>query len=504
LPADADIAPADQLAHISAPYPGLVTLGRHADQQVQLVDLEAASGVISLGGDTAVAREVAASIAVELATNLWSDDVRVTLVGFGDDLTALNPRRLRHANDLDAVLADVEGETARQAAACAAHGLSGVLRGRQVRPDRQLWRPQYLVLSAAPTSDQAARLAALCTDPARGVGVVVVGDVPTARWRFVVTPDGALHAAALGLELQAQRLSVAQYTPAVRMLTSAAVAGPRAGDGVLSFVRGEQPEAGLADEAMADLRRRFPVEVQLLGPIDVVAPGQIEPSRREQAVEIVVAAALHPRGLHPNVLAAAVWPRGASASVQEATLRQVQQWLGTDTAARPRLALGDDGLWRLGPDVRVDWRVCQALVQRAAGGGEATDLATALALVRGPAFSGLPAGRYAWLARGNVESSIRLAVVSAAERLSVLATGSADRELAREALRTGLRMVPTAQSLWRALVRLEHDHGGAQAAGAVAREAYAVLSAHDVPGGATPETDALVDHLAPGVRLQVA
>jgi hypothetical protein len=255
---------------------------------------------------------------------------------------------------------------------------------------------------------------------------------------------------------------------------------------------------------MADLRRRFAVEVRLLGPIEVVAPGHIEPSRREQAVEIVVAAALHPRGLHPHVLAAAVWPRGASASVQEATLRQVQQWLGADTAGRPRLARGDDGLWRLGPDVRVDWRVCDALVQRAAGADEATDLATALALVRGPAFSGLPAGRYAWLARGNVESSIRLAVVSAAERLSVLATGSADRELAREALRTGLRMVPTAQSLWRALVRLEHDHGGAHAAGAVAREAYAVLAAHDVPGGASPETDALVDHLAPGVRLQVA
>ncbi|MGH3508382.1 MAG: hypothetical protein ACRDO2_14380 [Nocardioidaceae bacterium] len=34
--------------------------------------------------------------------------------------------------------------------------------------------------------------------------------------------------------------------------------------------------------------------------------------------------ALHPEGVHPNVLAAALWPRGVSDDVRDATLAQAE------------------------------------------------------------------------------------------------------------------------------------------------------------------------------------
>ncbi len=504
LPVSADLPSSDELAEVSAPYPGLVTLGLQDGRGSVLVDLEAAAGLVSLGGDLGVAREVAASVAVELATNLWSDDVQVTLVGFGDDLTAVAPGRVRRDDDLDRVLDVVERDTARQSAACAGAGLSSVLRGRQVRADRRLWRPEYLVLSGPPTAEQAARLAALAGDQRRGVGVVVVGDVPTARWRFAVSGDGVLHATALGLDLTAQRLSVAQYAPVVRMLAAAGDGS----QGASSLVAPPDDDAtgaasALADRGMADATRGYPVEVRLLGPLEIKAPGQVDEARRDLATEVVVAAALHPRGLHPNVLASAVWPRGASEAVQAAAITHVQQWLGQDAAGRPRLAQGDDGLWRLSHDVRVDWLVVQALVSGARGTAEEGDLASGLAFVRGRAFQDLPAGRYAWLARSRVERASRVAVVLAAHRLAGLAADRDDRELARESLRIGLSMVPTAELLWRDLMRLDHEDGGPQASATIAQETYAVLAAHHVPK-ADAETDALVDELSPGVRLVVA
>jgi hypothetical protein len=220
-PVDAGPAGPAGISGAAAPYPGLVTVGRRpSDGALTLLDLEAAPGVVSLGGHLETARHAAASIAVELGTNLWSDGLQVTLVGFGDDLTALAPDRLRRVDDLDQVLDDVENRTAVQASACTQTGLASVLRGRQVRPG-PIWSPQFLVLSAPPTSEQVRRLALLADDRRRAVGVLVVGDVPAARWRAVLDADGTLRAPVLGLEVQAQLLPPAAYGPLVRMFRTA-------------------------------------------------------------------------------------------------------------------------------------------------------------------------------------------------------------------------------------------------------------------------------------------
>ena len=56
-----------------APYPGLVCLGRDDDGRDVLVDLEAADGIVSVQGSAALAREVVAAMAVQLATAPWAD-----------------------------------------------------------------------------------------------------------------------------------------------------------------------------------------------------------------------------------------------------------------------------------------------------------------------------------------------------------------------------------------------------------------------------------------------
>ncbi len=226
-----------------------------------------------------------------------------------------------------------------------------------------------------------------------------------------------------------------------------------------------------------------------------------------------MAVALHPLGLHPRVLATSLCPRGAGEAVPAATIAEVQQWLGAGVDGRPRLLRDREGRWRLSADVRVDLHAVAALVARARSAtderpdrrvDEAADLAAALAFVRGEGWSLLPPGRYAWLARSPAERMSRRLVVAAAVRLSQLALERQDEDLAEEALRTGLRMVPVSEELWRALLRLHHGGGGPGGAAAVADEMYATLAAHDVPGGAEAETDALVEAVVPGYSRRTA
>jgi hypothetical protein len=492
---------------VLAPFPGLATFGRHAGQLV-LLDLEAAPGVISIGGDDAVAREVVASVAVELATNLWSDDVRVTMVGFGDDLSAIAPGRLRHVDSLAEALAEAEARHERQRGALLTSGLESVLRGRQLRRDQRLCEPQFLILSAPPSPEEAARLSALVSEQRAAVGAVTVGDVAAARWRFVVDGQGILDTVLLGITLDAQRLPVAHYREVVALFEGADVtaAAPvvalprpdRSGDdpgpaGPGSAVR-PVPSAHL------DLGRPQPVEVRLLGDLQVNAPGAIDAGRLDLAREVVAFVVLQPTGAHPTVLASAVWPRGASDAVTGATMAHVQEWLGRDDSGRHRFRLGDNGRWQLSDDVRSDWDVFRSLVAGARGDLEEQQLVEALRLVRGPAWEQLPAGRYSWLAHTGMDREMRTVVVAAAHRAATLARTRGISRAANASARAGLRLVPAAEVLWRDVLRATALSGDRSALERVADEMWRIVGTTTVRDASAAETDALIGELLPGYR----
>lgn len=476
-----------------APYPALVTVGRNVDGATVLIDLDLAGGIASFGGVTTMARDVAVSLAVELGTNLWSEGVHVTMVGFGDDLTVLAPDRMTYRRSLDDALTDVRERADRQARTCESRGYASVTRARLAHPDSELWGPEVVVLSAPPSPEEADQLNRLAADRKRSIGVVVVGDVPVAPWRFVVDEDGRAVCRLIGLEVEAHVITPAQYADLVTLF--------RAAESEARQKARALEDAPAFESVTSDLSRPAKVEIDLLGPVEVDAEGDIDPGRRDMATEVAVFLASQDWGVHPNVLAGAIWPRGISPELRDSALEHARGWLGEDA-----IKLDQNGRWTLNRSlVRVDWDVFRSLVKQASTMDDPRGpLSTAMDLVHGPAWADLPAGRYSWLAASGIERKMAEAVIETSLKLAEAALRYNDGTLARTALQTGLRFNPACEELWRATLRLAAHFGDQSDVSAVASQMYAALRRHGGPRGAEAETDALVDELLPGYRRAVA
>ncbi|QHT57957.1 hypothetical protein GXP71_18960 [Cellulomonas sp. H30R-01] len=481
-----------------APFPGLVSLGRDALGRDVLLDLESAQGPVSVVGDPQVAREVATALAAELATNRWSDGLRVTGVDLPDGLDALPGGRYARAASASDVLDRLGGRRV------GAHD-GDVLSGR-VRPDgATTWVPEYLVLGAAPTGALAEQVVAIATTDRRSpLGVVCVGDLPGARWQLVAQPDGRLVARLLGLDVQSNRLTPRQVGALGELFTEAPEPAPALDarhDAVAHEGAVERPDvAAPVRPRTPDDLTAAPVRVLVLGEPRVESLGVLDEDRRALLTELVVFLALHPEGVHANVLAAALWPGGVTAEVREATLERAARWLGTDASGRPRLVRRADGRVALGPEAVVDWDVVTTLLARSRSAtspqAERADLAAALELAHGTVLSVRPSGRYAWLARVRLERASRALLVDAVHRLVVLCHHDDDPGAAQAAAWAGLRLAPTEELLWRDLMRAAALVGGPDAVRQAAGDLAATLRTAGVHA-MSPATRAVVEDLAP-------
>ena len=490
---------------VLAPYPGLVGLGADASGRHVLVDIEAAQGAVSVSGDASAALETVTAMAAELATNVWSDHLRVTAVGLPRALAGLAPGRVRVVPSVGEVLVELEARAEER------RRLSGldtdVLTGRLMPAGGELWMPEYVVLGAPPEPAEAARLAALLLGPGRSpLGVIVAGEVPVARWRLGVDTAGHLDAPALGVSVEAQRLSAGSLQMLAALMATETERTP------------PTPVAGALHESPPDADRpplpaafsstvlrasdEHVVEVRILGPAAVDARGELEPGRAALATEMAVYLALHPEGVHPTVVASAVWPRGVTAAVRESTYARVRAWLGVDGAGQSMLTTTPDGRLVLRPAVRLDWaEFCGLLARsRRSSPNEIADLNRALALVRGPLLEGRPAGRYAWLARESVEYDAPALIADAAHRLAIRLLDRNDPESAAQAARAGLTGAES-ELLWRDLMRAQFACDGRRGALAVLDELVAVRGEDRAGPELEPETEALADELIPHRRL---
>ena len=132
-----------------APFPGLVSIGTDATGRV-LVNLEAAHGLISVTGPPDTVLAALSAMAMELATNRWSDRMHITLVGFGADLTLLAPERVTSVRTLDEALPALEARAQEVAEAMASSGLGSVLTGRSLGINPEAWAPHYLIMATHP------------------------------------------------------------------------------------------------------------------------------------------------------------------------------------------------------------------------------------------------------------------------------------------------------------------------------------------------------------------
>ncbi|GAA1559802.1 hypothetical protein GCM10009804_15770 [Kribbella hippodromi] len=464
-----------------APYPALVCLGRDEDGRDVLVDLEAASGAVSIHGDAVVAREVANSVAVQLATNPWADLLEVTAWSLPDGLDEILADRLRVVRDLDALLPELEQ----------ADEEPGVLTGQVSRSMDEI--PQYVVLGAPPGDDAASRLAALAGRRRSGFGLLVAGPVPGARWQLFADESGVLRIPALDLVVRASRLTEKSLDLVTDLLVSArSTAGPDPTGQV------RVPQSGRAGDDASWVTAN--VRVGVLGRLDIRSPGLIEPARLPLATEVATFLALHPGGVHPSVLAASVWPGGVSAEVRDATVQRVREWLGTDSQGAHQLRTDATGRLYLGSEVAVDWDCFCELIRRSRTAQTTRDerelLRRAMHLVRGQFLSGRVPGTYSWLARVHLERLVPDLVVHAAHRLAELSIGDDDPAGAANAARAGLRLAVSSERLWQDLLVAEYRHGGP----AAAEQVVQLLGEAAQAQGITPsaETQSLIEELLPG------
>jgi hypothetical protein len=471
----ADRAPLASPEGTAAPLPGLVSIGGDGHGRV-FVDLEAAGGTICVEGDLNRARSVVAAAAVELVTNRWSDDMRVTLVGFGSALAPISESRLRCVDSLDEVLEGVTDRLSASRQALTAAGIDSVLTGRvKGLRDPAGLAPDFLVFAAPPDPAQLAELQEWAASAARApLGILVAGSVPGARWRFSIDEAGILSAGVLGMEVGAQLLSARSYAALARLLqaeaASAAAEAAAAATAAAAWVPPGVP-AGVAPAADPGVHPALPrpvdpdvepaVLVRIFG--EPVADGGDDlPPGTPLAVEILAYVGL----------AAAVWPYGVTAAERDATISRVSDWLGTDASGQPRLRLGDDGRLRLSDEVQLDWHLFVALTAR---GGD-SDLLRALELVRGPLVSPHLPRRYTWIARERVTHELPAYVVDIAHRLAVTYLANRQYDGAVAAARAGLHVEPQTELLWDDLVAATRERDGATAAQRVLAEKAAAVA----------------------------
>jgi hypothetical protein len=237
----------------------------------------------------------------------------------------------------------------------------------------------------------------------------------------------------------------------------------------------------------------------------VRAPGPIDASRVDLAAEVVAVLAVHPLGVHPNVLGGAVWPRGVTTEVRDATIARVRDWLGQDEKGAYRLQQDPVGRLSLSPDVITDWHVFCSLASLARlspnPSQERDLLVRALRLVRGQLAADAAPGRYAWMARTGLEFTVPSVVADASHRLVELLYND-DPGGAAEAARCGLRADPAAQLLWRDLLWAESAQWGPDGVRSTVSEMVVVLREMGVEVEA--ETGAVIEELLPGGPVAAA
>ena len=155
LPATAVLPELDTAA---APFPALSTLGSQ-DGEVLMVDLERL-GSVTVTGDPGRTAALLRHMAVEYAFSTWSDHLQITLVGWGADLVALNPDRLRHVATAAEVVTALRGRIADTAQA-ERDGNTTVLHGRlgESTDSDDDWVPEILLVDHAASEQESTELA---------------------------------------------------------------------------------------------------------------------------------------------------------------------------------------------------------------------------------------------------------------------------------------------------------------------------------------------------------
>jgi len=174
--------------------------------------------------------------------------------------------------------------------------------------------------------------------------------------------------------------------------------------------------------------------------------------------QLIVALALHGEGLANRQLRTLL---GADASHPKppGSLRQLiartRRALGRAPDGREWIEHRGRGVYALHPEAEVDCLEFEALTEAGARAADPGPLEEALNLVRGQPFTDC---YYWWLEPAIVEALTAL-IVRTSETLAQLKLRGSDPSAAVRAARIGLAADPSAEQLWRIMMRAEHAAG---------------------------------------------
>ena len=199
LPTDAVLLDEENAREVSAPYPGLVTIGSTEAGDLLLLNLAGLPALL-LDGNPVHITEVCTSLALELGMTPWASEVEVVTVGFGEDLPQLLPTaRIAHMRQ----------------AAHALRDLSERLLEAHQMPETE--HQPYLLLCASSLDADTAWQFADVIDKAGPVPVTLIAPASTAAAHF---PEAEILNASLhepqnldyaGTDITVQRLEHAAY-----------------------------------------------------------------------------------------------------------------------------------------------------------------------------------------------------------------------------------------------------------------------------------------------------
>ncbi len=250
--------------------------------------------------------------------------------------------------------------------------------------------------------------------------------------------------------------------------------------------------------AYFDDRRSDVVRVDILGPVRIRASGPIERKRIPLCTELVIYLAVHGNRLFSATqLDFELWPdHPIRPSTRTEAIARARKWLGRNSRGDLHLPPSHRGELRLDQAVLLDWDLFQRLTARGRARGErgANDLATALQMVRGRPFEGVPPTRYRWLPRTCLEQDMLTAVIETAHDLARHLLRVGDPRRARDAARIAQHVDRYDERPWRDLLEAEHLLGNSIGVRSTVRELIQSLDVESVDE-LEPETCELIARL---------
>jgi DNA-binding SARP family transcriptional activator len=517
--------------------PGLVTVGATGAGYL-LLDLESLQ-VTGCDGPPGLVDRVVSTAATELAVGQWSGWYDLILVGC-DELEALG--RAEHCRTLDEALSMLEARCAAVGPRIAARAPADVRELRLAEPDNEDWSLTILISRAEPTPAQLSRLLELAEDGPGAIAALVSGDPETPDGRMAPTvlqlapdpqePDEIIaNVVPLQITVRPRAFGDADYDAIATLFAVAADADdvgiadepyqvyaappwltqaaepqpvPGAGPGVppsaaavmsqaadLLSPTAEMPPDGddaapspACQVAGQHVRPRAvasqQLRVRVLGPFMIT--GAVEELQPKQAELVLALALAAPAGLSNSALCSILGtdpddPKPSDAVRQIIT--RTRRRLGPASDGQEYIIHAGGGRYLLHPDASLDWAQFRELL----ASGRTEELRMAVSMIGGQPFT----GSYFWWIDVPMIETMRAELVDAAETLAENELVGGSARAAARAARAGLLAEPSAEQLWRMLMRAEHAAGSM--AGVTEAWRHCLDAIEEIAPGGEPHAD---------------